>query len=82
MCLHDTDDALETHDEDGLGALLGRVPEAVADRVLSLDGEEEARGEAVHLPDARDPVGRAVQRRQQVAVVVRYRVPDEIRKTR
>lgn len=52
---HDADDALHGLNEDGLGALVGAVARAVADRVLRFDAEQEARREVVDVGHARLP---------------------------
>ena len=42
---HHADDALDAHDEDRLGALLGGATAPITDRVLRFDAEQEAAGE-------------------------------------
>ena len=54
---HDTDDALDAHDENGFRTLFRRVASAVADCVLRFDAEQEARRETVDVGHARLPSG-------------------------
>lgn len=53
---HHPDDALDAHDEDRLGAFLGRATAPVTDRVLGLDAEQEAAREREYVVHARRPV--------------------------
>lgn len=52
---HHAPDALKTHSDDGLGALLGGGSASVPDGVLRLQAEQEAGSEAVDVVDTRRP---------------------------
>ena len=52
---HNTDDTLNAHDENALGALLGRVTGTVTDCMLCLDAEKETWCESVYIGDTRLP---------------------------
>ena len=58
MCYlnHNTDDALNAHDEYAFGTLFGRVACTVADRVLRFNTEQKAGRESVDVRHARLPV--------------------------
>lgn len=74
---HDPGDALNAHDEDGLGALLGGGAAAVSDSVLGLDAEEEAAGEAEDVVDAGHPIVLHLQGRQVVFLEVTVSEGDQ-----
>ena len=71
----DAEARLQHHGEYRLRAVAGRVPTAVPDRVLRLNGEQQRRREVVHFLDAWLPVGHAVVLK--VAVHIAYKPPDE-----
>lgn len=54
---HDSEDALNAHDEYGFRAFFRREARTVADGVLSFNTEQEAGGEVVDVCHARFPIG-------------------------
>lgn len=72
---HHPGDALDAHDEYGLGALLRGRPATVTDGVLGLNGEQKAAGETVQVAHARSPILVLVVTRVEVAVGEGYEVP-------
>ena len=69
---HHADDRLHAHEDDRLGTLLGGLSGAVADGVLRLHAEQEARGEVLDGPNAGDV--RAVELGLAVGKVLREEI--------